>query len=396
MHFLYIAPRYHTNQIPIMKGLKREGHEITFLSQYAGKLEDYTTVKPIVVGYSPVYLFFDALYVRLMKKKNPYAGDKKIKCGIPRMGKLAKEIKASKADVAILRERSVYSICANMLCKRYGIPTIMYNQSPLWEEEIKNDLPHKLVRMLTPKVRMTPVLGIPGEDKVKEEGAMFIPFVMEPAHLSGTVKSTEDAVAPTPPETAAAPKKSDGVTEIFCIGKYEKRKNHKMLAEVLSRLPMKEKVHLTIAGECTTGAHENYYRELEELISAKGLAEQVTLYRNLKRQEVDAIYAKSHLFVIPSTAEPASISQLEAMAHGLPVICSDKNGTACYVKDGVNGYLFADNNQESLLQVLQNILSDAEGMQAMGEESLRAIKEEYQIQTYLEGVLALLAQIKGA
>ncbi len=375
MHFLYIAPRYHTNQIPIMKGLKEAGHEITFLSQYAGKLEDYSHVTPVVIGYSPVYLFFDAIYVRLMKNKNPYAGDKKIKSGVPRLFKLAKYIKASGADVAILRERSVYSIFAHLLCKHYRIPTIMYNQSPLWEDEIKNDLPHKLVRWLTPKVRMTPVLGIPGEGKVKEEGAMFIPFVMEPAEESE--------------------KKHNKPVEIFCIGKYEKRKNHKMLVEVLSELSMKDEIHLSIAGECTTQAHQKYYRELEELIAEKNLTDKVTLYQNLKREEVDTLYRKSHLFMIPSTAEPASISQLEAMAHGLPVICSNKNGTACYVEDGVNGYLFKDNDKGALQEVTGNMLSDLARMQSMGEESLRLINENYQIQTYLEGVLTLLEQAKG-
>ena len=40
MRFLYVAPRYHTNQVPIIRGLKRKGHEVCFLSQYAGKVED--------------------------------------------------------------------------------------------------------------------------------------------------------------------------------------------------------------------------------------------------------------------------------------------------------------------------------------------------------------------
>ena len=170
MRFLYIAPRYHTNQIPIVRGLKREGHEVIFLSQYAGKLEDYSEVTPVVIGYSSVYLFFDKIYMGLMHKKNALAGDKKIKCGVPKLRKLAKHIKESGADVAILRERSVYSIFAYFFCKKYKIPAILYNQSPLWEDYIKNDLPHRLMRKLTPEVRMTPVLGTPGPNKVKEPG----------------------------------------------------------------------------------------------------------------------------------------------------------------------------------------------------------------------------------
>ena len=132
MRFLYVAPRYHTNQVPIIRGLKRKGHEVCFLSQYAGKVEDYSDLTPTVIGYSRIFLFFDRIYVALMKNRDAYAGDRKMKCGFPPIGKLKRAIRDSHGDVAVLRERSVYSICAYLLCKKYKIPAILYNQSPLW------------------------------------------------------------------------------------------------------------------------------------------------------------------------------------------------------------------------------------------------------------------------
>lgn len=389
MRFLYVAPRYHTNQIPIMRGLKREGHEIIFLSQYAGKLEDYSEVTPVVIGYSSVYMFFDKIYMRLMSRKNILAGDKKIKCGVPKISILAKNIRESGADVAILRERSVYSIFAYLLCRKHKIPAILYNQSPLWEDYIKNDLPHRLMRKLTPKVRMTPVLGTPGPNKVKEPGAVFVPFVMEPA-----LKGLDSEIPPKPI--------GGGRTkiEIFCIGKYEKRKNQRMLLEVIEELLTEKasvtkskeepEIHLTIAGECTSLAHQDYYNSLEAFISEKHMESHVTLLKNLSREQVNAQYEKSDLFVIPSTAEPASISQLEAMAYGLPVICSDKNGTACYVEHELNGYLFADNQKKALKEVMECMLSDAGKMQEMGRKSLELIREKYQIDGYLKGIRELM------
>lgn len=137
MRFLYVAPRYHTNQVPIIRGLKRKGHEVCFLSQYAGKVEDYSDLTPTVIGYSGFFLFFDRIYMALMKNRDAYAGDRKMKCGFPPIGKLKRAIRDSHGDVAILRERSVYSICAYLLCKKYKIPAILYNQSPLWEDCIK-------------------------------------------------------------------------------------------------------------------------------------------------------------------------------------------------------------------------------------------------------------------
>ena len=50
MKVLYLAPRYHTNQAAIMKGWIENGHEVRFISQYAGKVEDYACIKPDVIS----------------------------------------------------------------------------------------------------------------------------------------------------------------------------------------------------------------------------------------------------------------------------------------------------------------------------------------------------------
>ncbi|MDO4332426.1 MAG: glycosyltransferase family 4 protein [Eubacteriales bacterium] len=377
MRFLYVAPRYHTNQVPIMRGLKREGHEVCFLSQYAGSVEDYSDVTPVVVGYSRIFLFLDACYVKWIGKWDKKAKDRKIKCGFPAMGKLASNIRDFKPDVAILRERSAYSICAYLICRRYHIPAILYNQSPLWEDRIKNDLPHKLVRMITPKVRMTPVYGKSGKEKVIEPGAAFVPFVMEPV-LSADKRIWQ----------------KDGVTHIFCIGKYEQRKNQRMMIEAVGTLLKEYKLHLTIAGECSTDAHCVYYHELEKYVCMHNLDNHVTLLKNLSRTRIDEQYRNADLFVIPSTLEPASISQLEAMAYSLPVICSDTNGTACYVENGENGWVFRDNNREALIQALGKILSSPGKMKLMGEKSYQLIVEKYQIEAYLAGIRRLLENLR--
>ena len=69
------------------------------------------------------------------------------------------------------------------------------------------------------------------------------------------------------------------------------------------------------------------------------------------------IYNYSNLFVFPSTNEPASISIVEAMANGLPVICSDSCGNRSYIRNGLEGLYFKDNNLNSLFTQLHYLLS---------------------------------------
>lgn len=368
MRFLYVAPRYHTNQIPIMKGLKEQGHTVAFFSHYAGKIEDYSYIKPEIIGYSWLFQLFDFFYVKVLHKNNPKVADKKLLRGFPSVYKLSRKIKEFNPDLVIIRERSVYSMVTYAVCRYRRIPSILYNQSPVYGE-VKNDAAHKLVKKLTPKVRMTPVMGTETEKNVKEPGTFFVPFVMEPM------------VAPEEKRYCV-----NHQIHIFTVGKYEKRKNLLMMAEIIKQLAEKCDVYLTIAGECSTEFHKEYYSKLSEYIESSRLQDRIVLLKNLSREEMNKEYEKTDLFVLPSTLEPASISQLEAMAFSVPVICSDTNGSACYVKNNHNGFLFKDNDKESLSKAIVKIIDNQKTIVRMGRNSYTDIKEKYQFENYYAGI----------
>lgn len=376
MRFLYVAHRYHTNQAPIMKGLVEHGHEVCFVSHYQGKIEDYKFVKPVVAGYSRLFSAVDWFYVHVFQRKNSKACDMRLKYGFPSLRRIRKIVSDFTPDVMIIRERSVYSIFTCFACRRLGIPMILYNQSPLWEDKIKNDLPHRIVRGLLPSVRITPVMGSKAEGKVKEEGAVFIPFVMEPA-LSPEKKKWFQ----------------DGKINILCVGKYEERKNILMLLEILEKLSAQYNLCLTVTGECVDHFEREYKEKLESYISEHGLSKRVNLLENIAHEDMERLYKNADLFVLPSTREPASVSQLEAMAFSVPVICSDTNGTACYVKEGINGYCFTDNSKTDLEKVLVKCLSEPERLRTMGENGYKEIEENCRFDIYFEKVIQCMKKV---
>ena len=49
---------------------------------------------------------------------------------------------------------------------------------------------------------------------------------------------------------------------------------------------------------------------------------------------------------MPSINEPASISVLESLGQGTPVICGNNNGTNFYIKNKYNGFIFDQNNKK--------------------------------------------------
>lgn len=374
MRILYIAPRFHTNQSAVVKGWMERGNEVSFISYYTAIIEDYSCIKPIVLGYSPFYYPIDYIYVNLIKRNDPANTAFKINHGFPPIFRMRREMRRIKPDIVIMRDRTLYTIVATWFCRRYHYDTILYNQSPLWDKMPKQDYLHRLIRKLCPAKRMTPVMGTPGEDRQIAPNSYYVPFVVEP-QLSSEKKQYF----------------LDGKIEILSIGKFEPRKHHMMLMEVIGNLKQQyPQIHLTIIGEATGRLQKEHLQEVLAYREAKQLTEYVDVYTNVPREKTNDFFRKTDVFVIPSTREMASISQLEAMSFSIPVIISDKNGAACYVEEAVNGYHFEDCNQENLQQKVELLIADKDKIQQMGRASYELVCRKYSFENYYQAVKEML------
>ena len=378
MRVLYVAPRYHTNQTAVMEGWKSAGDEVCFLAHYAGRTEDYSVVRPEIIGYSRLFLLLQAVYLRLAGKKSEYAADMKLKCGFPPVRKLYKKMKQFRPDVVITRERSFYSIVVTFLCRLKNWPVILYYQSPLYEKR-KESFAYRVLYALLPQYSITPVRRSKRFllQKEKPEKVYFIPFLRKP-QVSPEEKTWFQ----------------DGRINLFCIGKYQKRKNHMLMIRTAARLSEKYPVHLVIAGEVSNSFQEAYYEELNRYVEKEGLRNLVELRKNLSRKEVFERYRRSDVFVLPSSDEPAAVSHLEAMAFSLPVISGDDNGTADYIENGRNGYIFRDQDAEDLYQKIEKIIEKPENVQNMGAKSYELVLKNHQFSLYKETILEIIRKMK--
>lgn len=376
MKITYVAPMFHTNQAPIVKGWLEDGHQVSFICQYMGKTENHSYCTPYVMGYSGLFKIFQSAYALLHKKSERSASYPEAfqdKCGFPPVFRCFRYFIEQKPDLVILRERSMYSIFTYLICKACRLKCILYNQTPLWDNEPpRNDLAHKVVKALTPAIRMTPVFGNPATGYF-DETAIYIPFVIEP-HLS--------------PEDKTFFK--DGRIHVLCVGKFEERKHHLMLLEILYELLPRYPLCLTLVGEVSTPYHRQYYQKIQDYISTHHLESFVTCHTNCKPDRMSEFYCAADLFVLPSTGEFASVSQLEAMSYSLPVIVSDTNGTSCYVENGINGYLFKNKNQNDLKEKILKIITDKTSIPQMGACSYRLVKEKYSFSNYQKKIEQLI------
>jgi glycosyltransferase involved in cell wall biosynthesis len=143
--------------------------------------------------------------------------------------------------------------------------------------------------------------------------------------------------------------------QILNISKFQERKDQLLLLHAVQQLVAahpKLRIHITFIGGIEK---KGEYRALLER-EAHGGAVPVTFISKVERARIAEAYQAADLFVLSSYDEPAAYSHLEAMAHGLPVICSDANGTANYIQEGKNGFIFKARSLPSLQNAIMKTL----------------------------------------
>lgn len=128
---------------------------------------------------------------------------------------------------------------------------------------------------------------------------------------------------------------------------------------------------------------------------AAGVADRVTFLGEVSDADVLALYHAASIFVLPSTnrAETLGIVQLEAMACGLPLICTELGTGTSYVNQhGVTGLVVPPNDPAVLAAAIQRLVADPALRAAMGAAGRRRVEQEFAREVMLDRMLAFYAE----
>jgi glycosyltransferase involved in cell wall biosynthesis len=114
--------------------------------------------------------------------------------------------------------------------------------------------------------------------------------------------------------------------------------------------------------------------ELKELAAQRGA--RVRFRGHVPPSQMPALYASADVYALISTYEPFGVAVREAVATGLPIVCSRTAGAAGDVAiDGRNALLVDPHDADTIAVALARLAADPELRSRMGEES-RAIDRE--------------------
>lgn len=103
------------------------------------------------------------------------------------------------------------------------------------------------------------------------------------------------------------------------------------------------------------------------------------------RIDIGEIYKNSDLFLFPSQREGLPVPLMEAMASGLPVVCSDIRGNKDLIENGKGGYLVNPNDADEFLKCINILLNDTEERLRMATHNMITI-ESFKISEAIEKI----------
>lgn len=161
---------------------------------------------------------------------------------------------------------------------------------------------------------------------------------------------------------------------LLFVGRIEPAKGLHTLVQAVARQPSWA---LTVIGALN---NDHYGKHLRKLEMSLDLSERIIWKGRLDRTAVLAEYAKHDALVLPSEwDEPFSITLLEGMAAGVPVVASRRGGTPEIVRHCENGLLFDDGNVDDLERAIGR-LSDEGFAARLGEAGRETILSGYTIE----------------
>lgn len=157
-----------------------------------------------------------------------------------------------------------------------------------------------------------------------------------------------------------------------CVARFARQKNHSLLLKTFAQGPgANPSAHLVLIGD------GDLRESLQEQAKGLGLTRQIH-FLGLRTDVPDALGA-SDVFVLSSDYEGNPLSVMEAMASGLPVVCTAAGGVPDLLTNGKEGLLHDVGDAEGLAGSMTFVLANPQKRHAMGAAAALRAKANFDV-----------------
>ncbi len=168
-------------------------------------------------------------------------------------------------------------------------------------------------------------------------------------------------------------RKDLGLTDEFTIltvAEIIKRKNYETMVRAIAELKAENLKFLI----CGRGRDKE---EIEALISTLQINEKVEFLGY--RKDINDVMIASDMFLLPSYQEGLTLSIIEALHFGLPVVTSTARGNKDLIEDGVGGFVCSPNDYVTISEKIKQLIKYEELRKNMCKHNLN-VASNYDIE----------------
>lgn len=159
---------------------------------------------------------------------------------------------------------------------------------------------------------------------------------------------------------------------LICVARFHPVKDHATLLRGFARVAQQcPNANLLLVGDGPLRS------DLESLTHQLHLQDRVQFLGI--RSDVPELIQAADVFVMTSLSEAASLTLLEAMAAGLPVVVTDVGGNPEIVRHNIDGLLVPRQDDAALSEALSTLLHHPEKAEALGASGRDRVHQKYDL-----------------
>ncbi len=192
-----------------------------------------------------------------------------------------------------------------------------------------------------------------------------------------------NAVAPRP-SAAPLPRGAEGQLNVLYVGRLQARKRLDALLRACAALPTQHQPRLVLVGD---GPARGQLQQLAQRIYPSA-----EFTGHLQGEALSQRFNEADLFVLPGTG---GLAVQQAMAHGLPVLVAEGDGSQADLVDRKNGWQLPAGDDAALRSALAAALADPAALQAKGLASYQRVQDTFNLENMAAAFIHAINTVKG-